>query len=140
MTRQERRIAELAAQNLVDWSRELALGSETRRDLQQTARAYRFAARAGPVALRALPGSRAQQDEAPNVRPDASRPGLERAVGRPALAEAPRGARRPLAFEERVELTTALRPAAPEHAAAARRRPVALLNGLRGAPQSPTAP
>ncbi len=45
-----------------------------------------------------------------------------------------------VAFEERVELTTAPRPAAPEHVAAARRRPVALLNGLWGALRSSTAP
>ena len=56
MTARERRIAELAAQDLDSWARELPLGSETRRDLQQTARAYRFAARAGgnPVELRAV--------------------------------------------------------------------------------------
>ena len=114
MTRQERRIAELAAQDLEDWARELPVGSETRQDLQQYARAYRFAVRTAPPELRALPGGRAQQTEAPNARP--------------------------VAFEERVELTTAPRPAAPEHVAAARRRPVALLNGLRGALRSPTAP
>ena len=57
MTARERRVAELAAQDLESWARELPLGSETRRDLQQTARAYRFAARVGPnaVALRVVP-------------------------------------------------------------------------------------
>ena len=54
MTDRERRIAELAAEDLEGWARELPLGSETRRDLQQTARAYRLAARGG-ARLRAVP-------------------------------------------------------------------------------------
>ena len=57
MTRRERRIAQLAAMDLDSWARELPLGSEIRRDLQQTARAYRFAASvgAGAARLRAVP-------------------------------------------------------------------------------------
>ena len=57
MTARERRIAELAAKDLEGWARELPIGSETRRDLQQTARAYRFAARVGdgPAQLRVVP-------------------------------------------------------------------------------------
>ena len=59
MTARERRIAELAAKDLDSWARELPIGSETRRDLQQTARAYRFAARAGAgvPTLRAVPAA-----------------------------------------------------------------------------------
>ena len=67
MTRRERRIAELAAQDLESWARELPLGSEIRRDLQQTARAYRFAARAGAVPLEAVPESGVQEDGAPRA-------------------------------------------------------------------------
>lgn len=74
MTRQERRIAELAAQDLESWALELPLGSETRQDLQQTARVYRFAARAGPVALRAVPERRAGEDRTASVGDAAWRP------------------------------------------------------------------
>ena len=62
MTGRERRIAELAARDLDGWARELPLGSETRLDLQRTAGAYRFIARAGADAgkprLRAVPAAR----------------------------------------------------------------------------------
>ena len=66
MTARERRVAELAAKDLENWARELPLGSETRRDLQQTARAYRFAARAGAnaVALRVVPDSGTPEEPA----------------------------------------------------------------------------
>lgn len=55
MTEQERRAARLAAQDLEDRALTLPLGSETRQDLQQTARAYRFVARAPASRLRAVP-------------------------------------------------------------------------------------
>ena len=89
MTGQERRIAELAAQDMESWALELPHGSETRQDLQQTARAYRFVARAGAVALRAVPGGRPQENEATRRSGAGSRPGVDRS-SRPALAEAPR--------------------------------------------------
>ena len=73
MTGQERRIAELAANDLESWAVELPLGSEVRRDLQQTARAYRFSARAGAVALQAVP--EAQEDRAPRTLHAVSNPG-----------------------------------------------------------------
>ncbi len=87
MTGQERRIAELAASDLESWALELPLGSEVRRDLQQTARAYRFSARAGAVALQAVPET--QEDRAPRVLHAVSNPGVEPAPGRAGLAEAP---------------------------------------------------
>ncbi len=96
MTGQERRIAELAAQDLESWALELPLGSEIRRDLQQTARAYRFAARAGAVALRAVPGTRVQEDEAPRALHAVSGPGVERAPDGAGSAEAPREVHPPL--------------------------------------------
>ena len=82
MTGRERLIAELAAQDLESWARQLPLGSGIRRELQQTARAYRFAARAGgrAGALRAVPDTGAEQASA-SVR-HASRPG-ERAPDGP---------------------------------------------------------
>ena len=71
--------AELAAQDLESWARQLPLGSETRRDLQQTARAYRFAARAGAsaVALRAVRDAGAEEGTAAGVG-HAARPPLSR--------------------------------------------------------------
>lgn len=84
MTGRERRIAELAAQDLESWARELPICSETRRDLQHTARAYRFAARAGTVggALRAVPDA-----EPTGLAGEAtSLPGGDRAPDRAALA------------------------------------------------------
>ena len=74
MTARERRIAELAAQDLESWARQLPLGSETRRDLQQTARAYRFAARAGAnaVPLRAVPDARTEDEPAAGKRRSAA--------------------------------------------------------------------
>ena len=76
MTGQERRIAELAAQDLESWALHLPLGSETRRDLLQTARAYRFVASPGAasVALHAVPEAvpevQATEDEPPReLRP-----------------------------------------------------------------------
>ena len=67
MTRQERRIAELAAQDMESWALELPMGSETRRDLMNTARVYRFTARAGPPALRLVSESPAQEGEVPSA-------------------------------------------------------------------------
>ena len=79
MTGRERRVAELAAQDLESWARQLPLGSETRRDLQQTARAYRFAARVGAsaVALRAVPDAGAGEGAAAGVA-HVARPPLSR--------------------------------------------------------------
>lgn len=70
MTGRERRIAELAAQDLENWARQLPLGSQTRRDLQQTARVYRFGARAGAktVALRAVPDPGAKTERSADTR------------------------------------------------------------------------
>ena len=98
MTGRERRIAELAAQDLESWARELPLGSETRRDLQQTARVYRFAARAGTGAraLRAVPGPVAEEERLAPAPRSASLPGSDRAPAGPPLAEAPQGLDRPL--------------------------------------------
>jgi hypothetical protein len=99
MTGRERRIAELAAQDLESWARELPLGSETRRDLQQTARVYRFAARAGAggVPLRAVPDAAAdKQPAAASPRDAASRPKGDRAPAGSPLVEVPRALDRPL--------------------------------------------
>ncbi len=98
MTGRERRIAELAAQDLESWARELPLGSETRRDLQQTARAYRFAARAGAgaVTLRALPGPSVKEEPSASPRHASSRPGGERAPAGSTVAEAAPTLDRPL--------------------------------------------
>ena len=92
MTARERRIAELAAQDLDSWARELPLGSETRRDLQQTARAYRFVARAGGPAgtLRAVPDAEVEKELPPAVSEVTSWAGDARAPGEPALLEVPR--------------------------------------------------
>lgn len=67
MTRQERRVAELAAQDLESWALELPVGSETRRDLQHTARVYRFTARSGPPGLRLVSDSPVGKEEIPSV-------------------------------------------------------------------------
>ena len=98
MTARERRIAELAAQDLESWARELPLGSETRRDLQQTARVYRFAARAGAgaVALRAVPDPGAEEEAPAIARPAAPRLGADQAPDRAAPAEAARALDLPL--------------------------------------------
>ena len=92
MTARERRIAELAAQDLESWARELPVGSETRRDLQQTARVYRFAARAGAgaVALRAVPDPGDEEGAATIKRPDALDLAADQAPDRAASAEAAR--------------------------------------------------
>lgn len=97
MTERERRVAELAAQDLESWARELPLGSETRRDLQQTARAYRFAARvgAGGAALQAVPDTRAAEDATAGAGQVRSRLSGQAADG-PTLTEAPRALRPPL--------------------------------------------
>jgi hypothetical protein len=94
MTGRERRIAELAAQDLEAWARELPLGSETRRDLQQTARAYRLAARAGVrgIALRVVPDAGAQGEVTGTAGEAVPRTGRDRA----ALTEVSRGVDRPL--------------------------------------------
>ena len=70
MTARERRIAGLAAQDVDSWARELPLGSETRRNLRQTARGYRLAARDGAsaVALRAVPDTRMKDEAAAGAR------------------------------------------------------------------------
>ena len=98
MTERERRVAQLAAQDLESWARELPLGSETRRDLQQTARAYRFAARAGAgagvAALQAVPDADAAEAAAAAGGQVAARLG-DRAADGPAFAEAPRALRPP---------------------------------------------
>ena len=91
MTARERRIAELAAQDLESWARELPLGSETRRDLQQTARAYRFAARVGAntAALRAVPDN-GQEEEAAAGADHAPSRAVIRAADATASADASR--------------------------------------------------
>ena len=96
MTDRERRVAELAAKDLESWARELPFGSETRRDLQQTARAYRFAARVGEsgVALRAVPDAGAARDAAAGVD-RVARLG-DRAAEAPAPTETPRALGQPL--------------------------------------------
>lgn len=98
MTGRERRIAELAAQDLDGWARELPVGSETRRDLEQTARVYRFAARAGAgaVALRAVPDPGAEEGAATTKRQDASHLGADQGPDRAASAEAARALDLPL--------------------------------------------
>ena len=98
MTGRERRIAELAAQDLESWARELPLGSETRRDLQQTARVYRFAARAGAsaVALRAVPNPAGDEGTPASARRGPSLPGVDRPPAGSPLAEAPQALDRPL--------------------------------------------
>lgn len=97
MTARERRIAELAAQDLDSWARELPLGSETRRDLQQTARVYRFAARAGASSAALQPVPDAGREEAP-AGDGQSEPQSEggRATHRLRLAEVPRALQPPL--------------------------------------------
>lgn len=90
MTRHERRIAELAAQDLEGWALELPLGSETRRDLQQTAQAYRFAGRAGAGDLRAVPEARGPEDQTTHAHRAMSGPGADRALDGPGLADVPR--------------------------------------------------
>lgn len=101
MTGRERRIAELAAQDLESWARELPLGSETRRDLQQTARVYRFAARASAsaVGLRAVPDPGAEEETPASADRVRSPSGGDDALDRPALAEAPRVLDPPLGRE-----------------------------------------
>lgn len=88
MTGDERRIAALAAQDLEGWALELPLGSETRRDLLQTARTYRLAAAADSVALRAVSETRPREEQASAARQAAWRPSVARASQRPDLAEA----------------------------------------------------
>ena len=101
MTARERRIAELAAQDLESWARQLPLGSETRRDLQQTARAYRFAARAGAsaVALRAVPEARATEEPAAGKRHSASPPSGGKAADASPLDDASQALDPPLDCE-----------------------------------------
>ena len=90
MTARERRVAEFAAQDLEGWARELPLGSQTRRDLQETARAYRFIARAGarPVPLRAVPDTGLEEEAAAGLRGTWTRG--DRPPETPVPAEAPR--------------------------------------------------
>lgn len=97
MTGLERRIAELAASDLESWALELPLGSETRRDLQQSARAYRFSARVGVAALRAVPETGAREDGATDT--GAAWAGGDRALDGPRLAEVPREISPPLERE-----------------------------------------
>lgn len=98
MTARERRIAELAAQDLESWARQLPLGSETRRDLQQTARAYRFAARAGTsaVTLRAVPDAQAREEPAGGDRQSAAPPSGDRAAAASRLDDASQSVDSPL--------------------------------------------
>ena len=97
MTARERRIAELAAKDLDGWARELPIGSETRRDLQETARAYRFAARAGAgaVGLRVVPEADPREADG-SCAAGGSHLSAERRSEEPGLTEAPRELHPPL--------------------------------------------
>lgn len=97
MTARERRIAELPAKDLESWARELPIGSETRRDRQQTARAYRFAARVGTraVDLRVVPEADPREADG-SYTAVASNPSAEQKSGEAYPPEAPRELHPPL--------------------------------------------